>query len=606
MKFLLQLVITAVTSLSVITATVATTCPEGQYPAPHCKPGGSGTPCTDYCLTTGIPNKDDTCNGCCTSDSCSVCVGGKADDGTNRETCSSGSGDKRLLTGNSCVAGTSMIAGATTCTTCPAGSYSSAGATSCTSCPPNTFSGSQASSCTACPVNSYSRRGAASCSPCATTIPASITGAPYITYQCGNFYINGQITNSGKSSTKGLLMNMRMIQGVFDYVSTATSGGVTSTTTPTAPNIAYPASLANADTCGGNNCPAKAAIQSWTAASAQRNTDEFIANMKGWAASGVNAFTIGVMGGSVKSGWHYTTNAFTCPSTCTTTSCICTWNAATLSRLATIITASSATTPPMVPIVSLFYNSHLSLLGPGASPKGAPLASVTSLISGFITWAVSKNFVQSIIVEVINECAMTSPIDPAGYSLDCASLGPYLTMLRSAGFLVGNSNGGSTYPTPSSFANMDIALLHGNLLTLDQLLDMVTSVCGGTSSTCPRSPTSASTILTCASCAINLPIVFNEGIAPSCLSGDSYCIPAAGTTAVYSLVKSTPRVASGFYQQGIMKMNTGTPSVTTGYSSGFQTPPINWSFTSRSSATGCKDVSDLPLCQFYTELTGLP
>ena len=85
-----------------------------------------------------------------------------------------------------------------------------------------------------------------------------------------SFICNGLPANSGRSldgiPLDGLLLNSRMINGVFDDANP-----------DTVHMWAYP------DTGG------------WDA---NRNTDEFIAAMDQWCADGLNAFTLGIQGGS--------------------------------------------------------------------------------------------------------------------------------------------------------------------------------------------------------------------------------------------------------------------------------------------------------------------
>ena len=84
------------------------------------------------------------------------------------------------------------------------------------------------------------------------------------------FYINGKPTYEGRSwkghKIEGLLMNARMVQGIFDDLNPEPSG-----------EFAYP------DT------------KKWDA---DRNTNEFVAAMPLWSEHGLNAFTLNMQGGS--------------------------------------------------------------------------------------------------------------------------------------------------------------------------------------------------------------------------------------------------------------------------------------------------------------------
>ena len=99
---------------------------------------------------------------------------------------------------------------------------------------------------------------------------AGAAPATVVTIAGDQVLINGQPTYPGRTwrglKVEGLLLNARMVQGVFDDLNPATSG-----------RWAYP------DT--GKWDP-------------DRNTNEFIAAMPGWYACGLRAFTINLQGGS--------------------------------------------------------------------------------------------------------------------------------------------------------------------------------------------------------------------------------------------------------------------------------------------------------------------
>lgn len=91
-----------------------------------------------------------------------------------------------------------------------------------------------------------------------------------VTIQGAQFLVDGVPANAGRSlrgiALDGLLLNSRMINGAFDD--------------------------ANPDTVGQWAYPDTGV---WDA---NRNTDEFIAAMEQWRADGLDAFTIGIQGGS--------------------------------------------------------------------------------------------------------------------------------------------------------------------------------------------------------------------------------------------------------------------------------------------------------------------
>lgn len=91
-----------------------------------------------------------------------------------------------------------------------------------------------------------------------------------VSIQGNQFLINGKLTYPGRywkgNKIEGLLMNSRMVQGVFDDLNPETRG-----------LFKYP------DT------------QTWDA---DRNTDEFVANMVEWRRHGLIAFSLNLQGGS--------------------------------------------------------------------------------------------------------------------------------------------------------------------------------------------------------------------------------------------------------------------------------------------------------------------
>lgn len=102
-----------------------------------------------------------------------------------------------------------------------------------------------------------------------TTSPA-FPQKTIVSIEGNQFFINGKPTYEGRSwqgnKIEGLLMNSRMVQGIFDNLSAAS-----------ADTFAYP------DT------------KKWDA---ERNTDEFIAAMPLWKSYGLNAITVNMQGGS--------------------------------------------------------------------------------------------------------------------------------------------------------------------------------------------------------------------------------------------------------------------------------------------------------------------
>eukprot|EP01084_Bolivina_argentea_P125004 221509_1 len=110
---------------------------------------------------------------------------------------------------------------------------------------------------------------------CLLIVTISGAGKTALTIKKTNFYINGTITYSDCSdwthTTKGLLLNSRMIQGVFDDANSSTQH-----------YWDYPDS------------------KEWDAT---RNTNEFIGNMSLWKSYGLLSFTVGLQGGGPGEGY---------------------------------------------------------------------------------------------------------------------------------------------------------------------------------------------------------------------------------------------------------------------------------------------------------------
>jgi hypothetical protein len=91
-----------------------------------------------------------------------------------------------------------------------------------------------------------------------------------VTIKGNQFYINGELTYKHRywkrNKIEGLLLNSRMVQGIFDDINPKTKD-----------NFVYP------DT------------QKWDA---DRNTNEFVKNMDDWYLHGLIAFTLNLQGGS--------------------------------------------------------------------------------------------------------------------------------------------------------------------------------------------------------------------------------------------------------------------------------------------------------------------
>jgi hypothetical protein len=229
------------------------------------------------------------------------------------------------------------------------------------------------------------------------------------------FYINGEPTYKGRTwkgkKVEGLLMNSRMVQGVFDDLNR-----------DTASKWAYP------DT------------KRWDA---DRNTREFVAAMPEWRAHGLLGFTINLQGGSPQGyskdqPWH--NSAFT-PSGGL--------RAEYFGRLAAIL--DKADELGMVAIVGLFYF--------GQDERLTDEAAVTRAVDGTTDWLAVKEY-RNVLVEINNECNVRydHPILRPGRVhelIDRVKKHPHR-------FLVGTSYGGGTIPGEKVVRASDFLLLHGN------------------------------------------------------------------------------------------------------------------------------------------------
>ena len=179
-----------------------------------------------------------------------------------------------------------------------------------------------------------------------------------VSIQGEKFLINGIPTYQGRSwngyPVEGLLMNSRMVQGIFDDLNPETAG-----------RWAYE------DT------------QKWDA---DRNTDEFVKAMDSWYAHGLLAFTINMQGGSPlgygNKGWI---NSAIDPKG--------QLRPEYMARLMRIL--DRANEIGMVAILGIFYNDQEDLLeGEAAVLRG---------VDNTIDWLFAHNY-RNVIIEINNEC----------------------------------------------------------------------------------------------------------------------------------------------------------------------------------------------------------
>jgi hypothetical protein len=237
------------------------------------------------------------------------------------------------------------------------------------------------------------------------------------------FLINGEPTCPGRRhrgrKVEGLLLNARMVQGIFDDLNPATRG-----------RWAYP------------DGP-------WDAL---RNTDEMIAAMPSWHAAGLRAFTLNLQGGSPEGyseqqPWH--NSAFGADGRL---------RADYAHRLARVLDAADHL--GMVVILGLFYF--------GQDGRLRDEQAVTRAVETTVEWLLAQAYTH-VLVEIANE------VDVPRYShaiLGAARNHELIALVqrRSAGrlatpagrLLVSTSMRGGALPTPAIIEAADFLLLHGN------------------------------------------------------------------------------------------------------------------------------------------------
>jgi hypothetical protein len=240
-----------------------------------------------------------------------------------------------------------------------------------------------------------------------------------ISIEGDRFRIDGQPTYAGRSyqgmRIEGLLMNSRMIQGIFDDLNQQTRA-----------KWAYP------DT--GRWDP-------------QRNTREFVAAMPEWRRHGLLSFTINLQGGSPE-GYSRAQP----------------WNNSAIApdgslrpdymrRLESILDRAGQL--GMAPILGLFYFGQDQRVNGETAVKRA--------VRNAVNWVLDRGY-RNVLLEIDNEC------DVAAYDheiLQPARVHELIEMakgIRRGGrrLLVGTSFGGGAVPSPNVVGSSDFLLMHGN------------------------------------------------------------------------------------------------------------------------------------------------
>jgi hypothetical protein len=237
------------------------------------------------------------------------------------------------------------------------------------------------------------------------------------------FLINGEPTCRGRRyrsrKVEGLLLNARMVQGIFDDLNPATRG-----------RWDYP---------DGPWDP-------------ERNTDEFIAAMPGWHAAGLGAFTLNLQGGSPEGyseeqPWH--NSAFGADGRL---------RADYMGRLARVLDAADDL--GMAVILGLFYFGQDGRL----RDEGAVIAAVEAATEWLLAQAYGH-----VLVEIANEVDVPRYRHAILGAARCHEL-IALVQRRSAGrlatpagrLLVSTSMRGGALPTAAIVEAADFLLLHGN------------------------------------------------------------------------------------------------------------------------------------------------
>ncbi|HSV99600.1 MAG TPA: hypothetical protein VLI39_05470 [Sedimentisphaerales bacterium] len=232
------------------------------------------------------------------------------------------------------------------------------------------------------------------------------------------FFINGRPTYEGRSwrghKIEGLLMNARLVQGIFDDLNPQTRG-----------RWAYP------DT--GEWDP-------------ERNTREFVAAMPSWREHGLLSFTINLQGGSPEGysreqPWHNSALASDGS-----------LHPAFMNRLERIL--DRADELGMAPMLGIYYF--------GQDNRLADEAAVTRGVENVVKWVLEKGY-RNVLIEINNECnvAYDHPILQPARVHELIELAKGITR-DGRRLYVSTSYGGGTVPQENVVQAADFILLHGN------------------------------------------------------------------------------------------------------------------------------------------------
>ncbi len=260
---------------------------------------------------------------------------------------------------------------------------------------------------------------AASLAGCSTPRSGAPPAATRVSIRGDAFRINGRPTYPGRTwnghRIEGLLLNARMVQGIFDDRNPATVN-----------QWAYP------DT--GRWDP-------------ERNTREFVAAMPEWRRHGLLAVTINLQGGSPQG---YSRDQPWENSAITAEGAL---RADYLSRLTLIL--NRADELGMVVIVGFFYF--------GQDQRLRDETAVLRAVDNATDWLLGGNW-QNVLVEINNECNVRYDHDILKAGRVHELIGRVQRRSSAAGhrLLVSVSYGGGTIPGEEVARSADFLLLHGN------------------------------------------------------------------------------------------------------------------------------------------------
>ncbi len=232
------------------------------------------------------------------------------------------------------------------------------------------------------------------------------------------FFINGKPTYQGRiwkgNKIEGLLINSRMVQGIFDDLNPESSS-----------EFAY------ADT------------KKWDA---DRNTNEFIAAMPQWYEQGMNAFTLNMQGGSP---YGYGNKKCLNPGFNPDGTLMQSY----MNRLERIL--KRADDLHMVVILGIFY------FGQDQNLKDEK--AIINAVDNLTNWLFEKSY-RNVLIEITNESGIKAYDHQILYPQRISELILRVKAKQQKGyrFLVGTSFGGKVVPTSNVVKASDFLLIHGN------------------------------------------------------------------------------------------------------------------------------------------------